>query len=121
MAAGGGMKEWFIAITEYAILAINALAVLVIVAAALEAFVRSVHAAAGSADDRQKQEIWLGFARWLVAGLTFQLAADILETSITTSWEAIGRIAAIAVIRTLLNFFLDRDLAAVSAHKRAAD
>jgi uncharacterized membrane protein len=115
------MKEWLIAITEFAILAINALALVVIVGAAVEAFVRSVHAAAASVGDRQKQEIWLGFARWLVAGLTFQLAADILETSITTSWEAIGRIAAIAVIRTLLNFFLDRDLAAVSTHKRAAD
>lgn len=110
------MKEWLIATTEYAILAINALAVVIIVAAAVEAFFRSVRAAFAGADDRLKQEIWLRFARWLVAGLTFQLAADILETSITTSWEAIGRIAAIAVIRTLLNFFLDRDLAAVSAH-----
>ena len=43
--------------------------------------------------------------------LRSQLAADILETSITTSWEAIGRIAAIAVIRTFLNYFLERDLA----------
>ena len=44
-------------------------------------------------------------------GLTFQLAADIIETSITTGWEAVGRIAAIAVIRTFLNYFLERDLA----------
>lgn len=110
------MKEWLVASTECAIIVINGLAALIIVAAAVEAFVRSVRAALAGADDRQKQEIWLRFARWLVAGLTFQLAADILETSITTSWEAIGRIAAIAVIRTLLNFFLDRDLAAVGAH-----
>lgn len=115
------MKEWLVFITEWAILAIKVLALVVIVAASVEAFIRSVRAAAVSAGDRQKQAIWLGYARWLVAGLTFQLAADILETSITTSWEAIGRIAAIAVIRTLLNFFLDRDLAAAAGHKSGAE
>jgi uncharacterized membrane protein len=54
--------------------------------------------------------VWLRYARWLVAGLTFQLAADIIETSITTSWDAVGRLAAIALIRTFLNYFLERDL-----------
>jgi uncharacterized membrane protein len=48
-----------------------------------------------------------------VAGLTFQLAADIIETSIRSDWEAIARIGAIAVIRTFLNYFLERDLAEV--------
>ena len=54
--------------------------------------------------------MWLRYARWLVAGLTFQLAADILETAVTESWDAVGRIAAVAAIRTFLNYFLDRDL-----------
>ena len=53
--------------------------------------------------------MWGRYARWLIAGLTFQLAADIIETSITTNWEAIVRVAAIAVIRTFLNYFLERD------------
>jgi hypothetical protein len=42
--------------------------------------------------------------------LTFQLAADIIETSVTTDWDVVGRIAVIAVIRTFLNYFLERDL-----------
>ena len=57
-----------------------------------------------------RHEVWLRYARWLVAGLTLQLAADIIETSITTSWQAIGRVGAIAVIRTFLNYFLERDV-----------
>jgi uncharacterized membrane protein len=57
-----------------------------------------------------RHEVWLRYARWLVAGLTLQLAADIIETSITTDWVAIARVAAIAVIRTCLNFFLERDM-----------
>lgn len=52
-----------------------------------------------------------GYGRWLVAGLTFQLAADIIGTSIAPSWQEVGQLGAIAVIRTFLNFFLERDLA----------
>jgi uncharacterized membrane protein len=54
--------------------------------------------------------VWLTYGRWLVAGLTFQLAADIIETSISTDWEGIAHLGAIAVIRTFLNYFLERDI-----------
>ena len=46
----------------------------------------------------------------LVAALSVQLAADIIESAISTSWEAIGRLGAIAVIRTFLDYFLGRDV-----------
>jgi uncharacterized membrane protein len=49
-------------------------------------------------------------ARYLALGLEFQLAADILITAIAPSWEEIGKLAAIAAIRTLLNFFLAREM-----------
>jgi uncharacterized membrane protein len=42
-----------------------------------------------------------------------QLGADIIETAITTSWDAVGRIAAIALVRTFLNYFLERDLSEI--------
>ena len=54
--------------------------------------------------------LWLDYARCLVAALTFQLGADIVETSLAPSWQDIGRLAAIAVVRTFLNYFLDRDM-----------
>ena len=50
------------------------------------------------------------YARWLIAGLTFLVAADVLKTMIHTDWQSIGQLGAIAAIRTLLNFFLERDL-----------
>ena len=43
-----------------------------------------------SADGHVKRDAWLRLGRWLVAGLTFQLAADILETAITTNWDEVG-------------------------------
>jgi uncharacterized membrane protein len=48
----------------------------------------------------------LDFARYLALGLEFQLAADIVGTAIAPSWEHIGRLGAVAVIRTALNYFL---------------
>ena len=49
-------------------------------------------------------------ARYLALALEFQLAADILSTAIAPSWDAIGRLAAVAVIRTGLNFFLGKEM-----------
>lgn len=114
------MKEWLIFATTNAIVVINAMALIVIVAGTIEAFYCVARAVLTSADVQRNREIWARFARWLVAGLTFQLAADILGTSITDDWETIGRIAAVAVIRTFLNFFLDHDLADSERRKSSA-
>jgi uncharacterized membrane protein len=61
---------------------------------------------------------WLSLARWLLLGLEFMLATDIVRTVIAPSWEEIGQLAAIAVIRTFLNFFLERDLDAAGQADR---
>ena len=105
------MKEWFTIASENAILLIDALALVIIVFAALEAFIRSIRSMFSPLTGHERRDTWLRFARWLVAGLTFQLAADIIESSITTSWESVARLGAVAVIRTFLNYFLERDVA----------
>jgi uncharacterized membrane protein len=58
----------------------------------------------------QRKEIWLHFAIWLLLGLEFELAADIIRTAIAPSWNDIGQLAAIGIIRTFLNYFLEADL-----------
>ena len=58
------------------------------------------------------------YAHWLVAGLTFQLASDIVHSAIAPTWNEIGQLGAIAVIRTFLTYFLDRDLAEASRMQR---
>jgi uncharacterized membrane protein len=55
-------------------------------------------------------QVRLTFGRALVLGLEFQLAADILGTAVSPSWDHLGKLGAIAVIRTFLNFFLTREL-----------
>ncbi|MGI4736012.1 MAG: DUF1622 domain-containing protein [Janthinobacterium lividum] len=54
--------------------------------------------------------IRLTLARYLALALEFQLGADILSTAIAPSWVQIGKLGAIAVIRTALNFFLSKEM-----------
>ena len=113
------MKEWLVEATEVSIVFIDAIAFLVIVAGTVDVVFRALRAALAGAPRNEMRAVWLRYARFLVAGLTFQLAADIIETSISTSWEAIGRLAAIAVIRTFLEFFLERDVSEVRERQHA--
>ena len=55
-------------------------------------------------------EIRLTLARFLALALEFQLGADILSTAVAPSWDQIGKLGAIAVIRTALNYFLTREM-----------
>ena len=108
------MREWLVAITEPTIVVIDTMAFLFIVAGTLQAFIASIRLIVSrDHEGRDRRQIWLSYARWLVAGLTFQLAADIIESSIAPSWESIGQLGAIAVIRTFLDYFLERDLGEV--------
>ena len=54
--------------------------------------------------------IRLTLARYLALALEFQLGADIISTAVAPSWDQIGKLAAIAVIRTALNYFLTREM-----------
>ncbi|MEU6202112.1 DUF1622 domain-containing protein [Micromonospora musae] len=54
--------------------------------------------------------IRLSLGRFLTLGLEFQLAADILRTAVSPTFEQVGQLAAIATIRTLLNYFLGREI-----------
>lgn len=57
-------------------------------------------------------KVRLNFGLWLSVALEFQLGADIANTTVAPSLEALGRLALLAVIRTFLNIFLARELEA---------
>lgn len=61
---------------------------------------------------RRAGDVRIGLARGLSLALEFQLAADIAGTAISPDWDQIGKLAAVAAIRTFLNFFLQHDLSA---------
>nr|WP_089217739.1 DUF1622 domain-containing protein [Sphingomonas laterariae] len=104
------MVEFAHMIAEYVALMVNILAILAIAIGSIQGAIGLAGLLFFRASEDQLRPVWLSFGRWLVAGLTFQLAADIVETTLAPTWDDIGKLAAIAAIRTFLNFFLDRDM-----------
>ena len=88
-------------------LGIEAVSVLIILVAMLVALVQLMGPALGM----RARNVRMGLARSLLLALEFQLAADIVGTAISPDWDQIGKLAAVAAIRTFLNYFLQRDLA----------
>jgi len=56
------------------------------------------------------RQIRLTLARWLALALELALAADVLRSVVAPSWDDIGKLAAIAGLRTALNYFLEKEL-----------
>ena len=48
--------------------------------------------------------------RFLALGLEFQIGADILSTAVAPSFDDVLLLGAIVVIRTVLNYFLSKEL-----------
>jgi uncharacterized membrane protein len=94
--------EWLRLLIETLGAAVIAVGVLM----AVIALVRSVV----QRDTQTFVAVRLLFARYLTLALELQLAADILSTSVAPTWDRIGKLAAIAVIRTALNYFLEREI-----------
>lgn len=83
---------------------------LIIFLGALLAFGRFVYAGVTNRDAQEFVQVRLGLGRFLTLGLEFQLASDVLRTAIAPSFREIGQLAAIAAIRTALNYFLAREI-----------
>src|SRR5437867_2600150 len=98
-------------IAHYVALLLEAIAILVIAFGGIEALINILFLMfERRTSNIEKRAVWLEFERWLVAGLTFQLAADIVNTSFSPTWEEVGRLAAVAAIRTFLSYFLDHEV-----------
>jgi uncharacterized membrane protein len=105
------MESIFAAFADRAGLLVEMAAVLIVLFGSAEAFARIAWIAwARTATHGQRKEIWRRFGVWLLLGLEFELAADIIGSVISPSWEDIGELGAIAAIRTFLNYFLEKDL-----------
>jgi uncharacterized membrane protein len=102
--------------SEHVALVVEMAAVIVVGLASMHALFGITRGVLVRISLEEKRDIWLDYARWLVAGLTFQLAGDIVHTTISPTWDEIGQTGAIAVIRTLLTFFLDRDIEKARGH-----
>ena len=109
-------EELFVQFARIAGHLVEGMAVLTVAFGSLDAFVRLLGvAAAPGATHGQRKAIWRRFGMWLLLGLEFELAADIIASVISPTWRDIGQLGAIAVIRTFLNYFLEKDVEGVDA------
>jgi uncharacterized membrane protein len=96
----------------------------IIFVGAVIAFVRFLLAAIRREGMDPFAQVRLDLGRFLVLGLEFQLAADILRTAVAPSFTELAQLATVAAIRTALNFFLGLEIKEetelVRANKAAA-
>ena len=105
------IEENFQEIATMAALAMEAMVVIILIAASVKAFIKSIPLLFSTTINGEKRrDMFIGFGTAIVLALEFALAADIVRSAIAPTWEAIGKLAAIAAIRTILNFSLSRDI-----------
>jgi len=105
------MEEIFKRGASFIAFQVEAAAALIILAGAIEAFIGIVRSffVVGPKTAARKR-VWLRFGVWLLLGLEFELEADVVRTSISPRWSDIAQLASIALIRTFLNYFLEKDI-----------
>jgi uncharacterized membrane protein len=104
-----GVEEWVLSAVLWLKLGVEAMGALIIgigVIVASYQFLRTF-LSPGRGD---YNPIRLTLARYLALALEFQVGADILSTAVAPSWDQIGKLGAIVVIRTALNYFLMREM-----------
>jgi uncharacterized membrane protein len=105
------MEEFIKSNTMFVAEIVEFAAVVVIGYASLKEFIHYFRDLLLAKIDRQPDiNIRISLGKSLAFSLELLLAADILRTAISPTWDEIGQLAAIATIRTALNYFLERDL-----------
>lgn len=99
---------------------VEAIGVAIVAVAVVLTVVRYVTILVARQQPFPPESLRLELGRSLALSLEFLLGADILRTAVEPSWEEITRLAAIAAIRTALNFFLQREIASEAARAESA-
>lgn len=119
------LSEWVKELTLWLSTVTEGIAAVVIAVAVIEAGLRtlvliyvSVMPDGAARSHEAKEDVRLRLGRWLALALEFLLAADILRTAVAPSWSEIGQLAAIAAIRTALNYFLQLEIDNAAARRQ---
>jgi len=104
------MEEVFKQITYYLVSIVEMAAAVIIGLAAIRAVIKSFLFYFDKSPKYSTETVRLQLARWLSLGLEFELAADIMRTGLNPTWNEIGQLAAIAILRTALNYFIQKEI-----------
>lgn len=104
------MREWAEIITKFISNAVEIVAALIIGIALLLVVYRYFSRIFSPASKYSNQALRIEFGSSVAVALELLLGADVLATAVAPTWDEIGKLAAIAVLRTALNYFLEREL-----------
>jgi uncharacterized membrane protein len=105
------VEELLAEVVNVLIVVVEACGAAVIIIGAVWAFARFVWVGVRHRTTAAFVPVRLTLGRFLALGLEFQLASDVLRTAVAPSWEELGQLAAVATIRTALNYFLAKEIA----------
>ena len=111
------LEEALAELAALSALILEAIVALLVMYGAVEAVINLVGRGFGRFGHQSRRMIWMRFAQWIILALEFALGADIIRTAIAPTWDDVGKLAAIAAIRTFLSFFLERDIEELVPHK----
>jgi uncharacterized membrane protein len=103
-------EEWLRGVVSLLVRLVETAAVLIIFSGAAIGFGRFVQYSARGKGAESYVKVRLDVGRFLALGVEFQLASDLLRTAVAPTFREIGQLAAVAAIRTALNFFLAREI-----------
>ena len=104
------MEEIAKAITIHISHTLEIISALVIAAALIRLIVEYFQTALKVKSGFSAIQARIQFGSAVAVSLELLLGADVLATAVAPTWDEIGKLASIAIIRTTLNFFLEREL-----------
>src|SRR5262249_5559889 len=112
------MEQLFKSFAAYAALAVEAAAALLILVGVIEALIHVLGPEfRGQPLAGIRRQAWVRFGVWLLLALEFEVGADVIRTAISPTWTDIGQLGAIVGIRTVLNYFLKKDIEEFEEYK----
>lgn len=108
------MEEIAKRVTLYAGHAVEIPAAVIIAAALLQVLYRYIKTVNSNVE--KKESLRLQFGSSVAIALELMLGADVLATAAAPTWDDIGKLAAVAVLRTALNYFLEKELKHIKIH-----
>lgn len=110
------MEEIAKDITVYISHALEIVAAVVIAAGLLKLLFNYFHTVIKNQNSLSAIDARVNFGSAVAVSLELLLGADVLATAVAPSWDDIGKLAAIATLRTALNFFLEKELKHSKSH-----
>ena len=114
------MEEVFKEFAGYISLGMEVIAAMFIAYGAVQAIIGLFQRRGSLSSVVDRKYVYVRFGEWLLLGLEFELGADIVRTAISPTWSQIGQLGAIALIRTFLNYFLEKDVEKYAVQVRDA-